>query len=97
MKERSVGGKDLCDQVDQVMKLAVRQAIISHTLKNGCEFEKEAYESIIALPSFADTVAAIKALPEFAQLGKDLESFERCSPASTPAVEELVQALTIAA
>lgn len=81
-KEFGNTGYDLGCQIDQVLKLAVRQAIISHTLRKGCEFEKNAYEGTVEHPAFAAAVTAIRNLPEFTQLGGVLETFERCKRAA---------------
>lgn len=76
-KELGNAGYDLGCQIEEVMKLAVRQTIIAHTARKGCEWEKNAYEEIIKSPVFRATVDTVKLLPSFVELGKTIEFYEK--------------------
>lgn len=76
--QKGVAGFDLCEQINQTMRLAVRQAMITHTARNGCEWEPGAFEALINSATFKATVDTIHTLPSFVQLCKELESYELC-------------------
>lgn len=77
-----VSGYDLCLQIEEVMRLAVRQAMIAHSVRKGCEWEKDAYEDITKSPVFKATVDTLKLLPSFKKLCKLLEFYEKCKEAA---------------